>query len=279
MTSPSNTSRDGRSSAAVRPVEGSSRYRVPAAARMLAVLELLAEARKAYGVSEISRRLEIPKSSCFALLSTLEDGGYVRRNARDEWMLTLRLYHLGVTAAQNIDILLVAQPIVNELSDTTSMTAHLGMFDGRSIVYALKVEPPENMVKFDTYPGKKASVHLTAIGRAIAAVLDERDLARLLDGHEFTGGENSRIRSRQSFLAELRRVRQSGVALENEEESVGVACVAAPVSYAGGAGAAAVGVTALAAQLNEQSIAEVTKAVVNAASNLSSLLGIRTGSG
>jgi DNA-binding IclR family transcriptional regulator len=251
-----------------------SRYRVPAAARVLALLELLAAARKPKGVSEIAREMRIPKSSCFALLSTLEDAGYVRRNARDEWMLTLRIYHLGVSAAQNIDILVVAQPIIAELSDSTGMTAHLAMFDGRSIVYALKVEPSESMVKFDTYPGKAASVHLTAVGRASAAVLDDRDLARLLEGHDFNGGHNPRIRNRESFIAELRRVRQQGYTLENEEESVGVGCVAAPVSYAGGAGAAAVGVTALAAQIRAATVEWVAERVMAAAASLAALLDI-----
>lgn len=251
-----------------------SRYRVPAAARTVSVLELLAGASKPLGVSEIARQLKIPKSSSFALLSTLEDAGYVRRNADDEWMATLRLYHLGIRVAQNIDILIVAQPIINELSDATGMTAHLGMFDGRSVVYALKVEPRASMIKFDTYPGKVASVHLTAIGRAVASVLEERDLARLLDHYDFGGGFNSRIRSRASFTAEIGRVRARGYSLENEEETVGVACIAAPLSYAAGQGAAAVGVTALAAQVREASVEMVAERVKQAADSLSALLDI-----
>jgi IclR family transcriptional regulator, KDG regulon repressor len=255
-------------------LQEASRYRVPAAARTLSVLELLAGATKPLGVSEIARQLKIPKSSSFALLSTLEDAGYVRRNAEDEWMATLRLYHLGIRVAQNIDILIVAQPIINELSDSTGMTAHLGMFDGRSVVYALKVEPRESMIKFDTYPGKVASVHLTAIGRAIASVLEERDLMRLLGDYDFDGGFNSRIRSRTSFMAEMGRVRTRGYSLENEEETVGVACLAAPLSYAAGQGAAAVGVTALAAQVREASVDVVAERVKQAAESLSALLGI-----
>lgn len=253
-----------------------SRYRVPAAARTIAVLELLAAAEGPLRVTDIARQLEIPKSSSFALLSTLEDAGYVRRNARDEWLLTLRLYHLGLSTATNMDVLAIARPIINELSDATEMTAHLGMFDGRGIVYALKVEPPDSMIRFDTYPGKAASPHLTAIGRAICSVLDDRDLARLLDGHEFDGGYNSRIRNRESFIAELAGIARRGFALENEEETVGVACIAAPVSYASGGGAAAVGVTALAAQIQEVSVQTIAEHVMGAAASLSSLLDIES---
>jgi DNA-binding IclR family transcriptional regulator len=260
--------------AAEAPLSEAGRYRVPAAARTLLVLELLAGAGKPLGVSEIARQLDIPKSSSYALLSTLEDAGYVRRNDADEWMATLRLYHLGIRVAQNIDILVVAQPILSELRDLTGMTAHLGMFDGRSVIYALKVEPPASMIKFDTYPGKVASVHLTAIGRAIAAVLDERDLARLLDNHDFGGGVNSRVRSRAGLMAEIGRVRARGYCFENEEETVGVACLAAPLSYAAGQGAAAVGVTTLAAHVRAASVEVVADRVKQAAESLSALLDI-----
>jgi DNA-binding IclR family transcriptional regulator len=253
-------------------VKDRSRYRVPAAARTLAVLEFLSTAREPQGVSAVARRLRIPKSSCFALLSTLEEAGYARRNARDEWALTLRIYHVGVSAAQNVDIMVVAQPILNDLCDATGLTAHLGLFDGNSIIYALKVDPPGRMVKFDTYPGKQASAHLTAIGRAVASVLSERDLEALLDGYEFTPGDNSQIRDRDSFMAELQAVRRHGFAFENEEETFGVACLAAAVLYAGGAAAAAVGVTALAPQIHEASVETVSAQVMKAAGWLSALL-------
>src|ERR1700686_4229382 len=91
--------------------DGASRYRVPAAARTLALLEMLADEHEPQGVSAIAPRLGLPKASCFALLTTLEQAGYVRRDERDEWTLTLRIYHVGISAAQNIDILVVAEPI------------------------------------------------------------------------------------------------------------------------------------------------------------------------
>jgi DNA-binding IclR family transcriptional regulator len=263
---------------AEEPLGDGSRYRVPAAARTLALLEFLAGAREPHGVSALARRLGIPKSSCFSLLATLEEAGYVRRTANDEWTLTLRIYHLGLSAAQNVDILLVALPILNELCDSTGLTSHLGIFEGGSIVYALKVDPPEGMVKFDTQPGKVASVHLTAIGRATASVLADRDLDQLLDGYEFVGGDNSRIHNRESFMAELHRVRQRGFCFENEEETFGVSCIAAPVSYGAGEGAA-VGITALTVQVQEQSVESISSRVMRAAASLSALLNDHVSTG
>jgi DNA-binding IclR family transcriptional regulator len=251
-----------------------ARYHVPAALRALALLEYLASAQEPCGASFLARRLGIPKSSCFSLLLTLEQAGYVRRNGRDEWSLTLRIYHIGMRAARNLDVLVLAQPILQELVDDLGLTAHLGVFERGRVVYALKVETP-GMVRFETYPGKPATLHLTAVGRAVASILGKRELDGLLDGYEFTPGANCAIRSRRAFMRELARVRSGGFAVEDEEETIGVACVAAPVSYADGNSAAAIGVTALAAQLQELTADVVGARVVDAANALSLLLGDR----
>jgi IclR family acetate operon transcriptional repressor len=246
------------------------RYRVPAAARVLSLLEFLADAHEPIGVSEAARRTGIPKSSCFALMTTLEQAGYVRRNERDEWTLTLRIFHLGTSAARNMDISIVAQPILERLCESTGLTAHLGMFDGSSMIYALKAEPPSGIVRFDTYPGKPASLHLTAIGRAAASEMPKAELESLLDGYEFTGGVNPRIRSRSGYLAELRRVRERGYAIEAEEETSGVMCVAAPVRAPS---PAAVGIAALAVQVQEKTVETIGAAVAGSAKELSLRLG------
>jgi DNA-binding IclR family transcriptional regulator len=248
--------------------DSATRYKVPAAARALTLLEFLAGEREPRGVSFLARSVGIPKSSCFSLLATLEEAGYVARNADDEWSLTMRLYHVGMVSARNVNLLALAQPILQELVDRTGLTAHLGVLEGSRVIYAEKVDAA-GMVRFDTFPGKEASLHLTAIGRVVASLLDERRLERLLDGYVFTPGASCRLRSREAFLRELARIRVRGFAFENEEETAGVVCIAAPVHAAS---AAAVGVTALAAQLRERSVKVVSARVREAADSLSLLV-------
>jgi len=258
---PARAAREG-----ARAGEGALRYRVPAAARVLTLLEFLAAAPEPLGISATARQLGIPKSSCFALMTTLEQAGYARRNDRDEWTPTLRVYHVGVSAAKNVDLQVLAQPLLQELCEETGLTAHVGLFDGSSILYALKAEPPAGIVRFETHPGKRASPHLTAIGRAVAAAMGKGDLDVLLDGYQFTGGEHPKIRSRSAYVAEIRRVRARGYAIEDQEETSGVVCVAAPVFYAS---PAAIGVAALAGQIQEKTFEAVIESVTGAADRLS----------
>jgi DNA-binding IclR family transcriptional regulator len=251
-----------------------ARYRVPAAARALTLLEFLADTRSPLGVSEVARRVGIPKSSCFALLGTLEAAGYVRRNQRDEWSITLKVHHIGMQAARSVDLVLLAQPALERLRDETGMTVHLGIPEHESVVYALKVESP-GMVRFDTYPGKPASLHLTALGLVISAFAPERELAPSLDGYRFDGGTEGAISSRAQFDARLRAIREQGVVFEDGEENTGVGCVAAPVFGQRGRVVGAVGITALTAQLQAFGIERSQDAVRTVADEVSRLLDAR----
>ena len=251
------------------------RYRVPAAARALALIEFLADTRSPLGVSEIARRVDIPKSSCFALLTTLREAGYVRRSQQDEWSITLKVHHVGMQAARSVDLVLLAQPALERLRDETGMTVHLGIPEHESVVYALKVESP-GMVRFDTYPGKPASLHLTALGLVISAFTPERELAQALRTYRFEGGTSAAISTRSEFDARLRLVRDDGVVFEDGEENTGVGCVAAPVFGERGRVAGAVGITALTAQLESFGIERSQSAVRAAADEVSRMVGSRS---
>jgi IclR family KDG regulon transcriptional repressor len=250
----------------------SGRYRVPAVSRALSIMEFLADRHEASGVSAIARALDIPKSSCFSILSTLEVSGYAKRDDKDLWSLTLRIHQVGLSRAHKVDILNVAQPELERLRDATALTAHLGLAEGDGVLYALKVEPP-GIIRFDTYPGKRASLHLTAIGRVIAAYMRPEELDAILAEYRFEGGTERAVRSREAFEEQLRIVRANGYALEDEEETYGACCIAAPVTDHHDRLNAAVGVTGLATQISSSSVGELSEHVIAAAESISHLLG------
>jgi DNA-binding IclR family transcriptional regulator len=210
---------------------GAKSYHVPAVARALSIIEFLADYREPQGVSAIARGLGIPKSSCFTILSTLESEGYV-------------------------------EPILESLRDKTGLTTQLALFDGRTVRYALKVEPPQSFVRFNTDPGHLASWHLTAAAKAVAAMLPRNELETALRNYKFEGGTERAARSRSAYNAQLDRTRELGYALEDQEETMGVRCVAAPVVDASGRCVGAISVTGLVTQLDvpEQTAVPVVRA-------------------
>jgi DNA-binding IclR family transcriptional regulator len=246
----------------------------PAIERGLAILELLSADGRARGVSEIARELGFPKSSCHGLLETLERAGYVARGAADTWSATLRMHLVGLQVAARGGVLREAQPLLEQLRDETGLSCHLGIRDGASIVYAAKAAPP-GMVQFDTGPGKRGPLHLTAIGQVFAAWMDTAELDRALDLSPIGGGTKRAAVSRADLDRQLETVRATGYAFENEQEMEGVRCIAAPVfEHRGTVVAAAIGITGLTSQITDVRVDELAQSVVASAAELSARVSL-----
>jgi DNA-binding IclR family transcriptional regulator len=244
----------------------------PSLERGFKILELLSGDGNPRGVSEIARELGFPKSSCHGLLETLERAGYVARGPSDAWSPTLRMHLIGLRVAARGGVLREAQPALDALRDRTGLSCHLGILDGAAIVYAAKAAPA-GIVQFDTSPGKRGSLHLTAIGQVFAAWMDAEELERALDLSPVRGGTKRAAHSRNELVERLSVVREQGFAFEDEQEMEGVRCVAAPVfERPGSTVAAAVGVTGLASQIPDAHVAELSGLVLAAASDISARL-------
>jgi DNA-binding IclR family transcriptional regulator len=239
-------------------------------------MEYLAELDDAH-LSVIARSLGIPKSSCLGILGTLEEHGYVARTSGDAWRLTLRPYHLGLRRAQKTGVLVAAPEILEGLQRATRLTVHLGLLQGSHVVYAHKVEPEAAMVRFGTYVGKGASLHLTAIGQAIVAHTDSRTRDRMLKDYHFEGGTERACGARDEYERRLAAIRVRTFAVEIEEEENGVRCVAAPVFDHEGQVVGAIGVTGIVSQIPDDAIDARGSDVVTAARMLSQSIGWRYG--
>lgn len=250
---------------------GEPRYAVPAVARALRIIELLASGEHPRGLTAIARELNLPKSSCFNLLSTLHDTGYITRHEDQTWSVTLKVYLVGSRASDNVNLLAHAKPILEALAHETGLTAHLGVLDPGGVVYAHKVAPP-GFVRFATYPGKVASLHLTALSRSVLASLAPAERERLLSGYEFAGGTERAARNLVELEQRLERTRELGYAFEQEEETSGVCCVAASVLGHDDAVIAAIGVTGLTSQITRETAPQVGEQVMQAARHLSEQL-------
>ncbi|WP_327092975.1 IclR family transcriptional regulator [Nonomuraea sp. NBC_01738] len=223
----------------------------PAVDRTLTVLETLVRADEPLTLTALAKAAGLPLATCAAIAHTLEQRGYAMRKVVGRshfWRPTLRLYGLAVELVRRVDLPSLAQDDLRALADALSMPAHVGTLEGASIVYVAKAATP-GFVQFDTYRGKVAPYHLTALGRAIAAHLPPDDLTPLLANLSPGNGPKATPVDPGSFRALLSAVREQGYALEDEEEQAEIACVAAPFFDAEGTVAGAVGVTGFARDL------------------------------
>jgi DNA-binding IclR family transcriptional regulator len=245
--------------------EGSS----AAVERTLAILEAIAERESGMTNSEISRKLEIPKSTASYILRTLEQSGYLRREAETgQYRLGIKVLSLSRGVQIGRDIKETALPVLRQLVEDSGLTAHIAILDHGKMVYIEKVESP-GFIQTSTWVGKRMQVNSTSVGKSIAAYLPKTELEAILKEHGLKQRTAKTITTQAEFLAELEKVRGRGYAVDDEENSVGARCVAAPVFDRSGRPIAAVGLSGTTSQINRAFLVKVADMLQEAAKNIS----------
>lgn len=237
--------------------------------RALNILEATAGRREGLTNSEISRRLAIPKSSASYILRSLERRGYLRRDADSgRYRLGLRILSLGRDAQANLDIAEIAQPFMRALVERLHLTSHLAVLDQGEAVYVEKVDAP-GFFKVNTWVGRRMFVHSTSVGKVLLAWRPKDEVEALLRERGLKKRTPKTITSVARLLTELETVRLQGYAMDDEENSLGARCLAAPIFDALGNVAAALGVSGTLTQMDEASLPRIIEALKENARRIS----------
>src|SRR5260370_13195256 len=144
--------------------------------RALAMLEAVAQESEGLSNAEISRKLNIPKSSASYILRTLETQGYLARDVESgKYRVGLKILSLSRGALGGLDVRGVALPIMRRLMQQPGLPCHLSLLDGPDAVYIEKVEP-EGFIRMDTWVGRRMRVHATSVGKALVAYIPQEQL-------------------------------------------------------------------------------------------------------
>lgn len=236
--------------------------------RALAILECLDGSRRGLNISEMSRRLNIPKSSTHVIVVTLERLGYVEReDGGPHYSLGLKAQILGQGMMKTLRLADIAQPHMRALTEALRVPAHLAVPDRDQGVFIQKVDAP-GLIKFDTYVGRRMDLHCTAVGKVILTFgpPDIRD--HILAKTVYMRYTEHTITTPRQLLRELKRVQKLGYASDDEEEELEVRCVAVPVFSLPGRFLAALSVTGTVRQIATGSVERIAALLKTSASEI-----------
>ena len=223
-----------------------SRDFVEALSRGIDVLRAFGPTSMAMTVSEVAARTGLARPTARRLLITLEELGYAR-STDGVYSLTARTLELGASYISALGMWDVARPHMEDLVAATGESSSMSQLDGSDIVYVARVAVPKIIALVVTI-GTRFPAVATSMGRVLLADLDDDDLDRVL-ALESASGVVPRVAPDRTELAEvLTRVREQGYAVSDEQLSVGIRSVAAPVRDESGAVVAALNVTVHAAE-------------------------------
>ncbi|MFC0140557.1 DNA-binding transcriptional regulator KdgR [Erwinia mallotivora] len=196
--------------------------------KVFGILQALGEGRE-HGITELSQRLMMSKSTVYRFLQTMKTLGYIAQEGESEkYTLTLKLFELGAKALQNVDLIRSADIQMREISRQTRETIHLGALEEDSIVYIHKIDSLYNLRMYSRI-GRRNPLHSTAIGKVLLAWRDRAEVQEILSGVEFSQSTPRTVSSAEALLPVLDSVRAQGYGEDNEEQEEGLRCIAVPV--------------------------------------------------
>jgi DNA-binding IclR family transcriptional regulator len=238
--------------------------------RAMDMLDLVAKSTGGLTNSDLSRKLKIPKSSTSYILRALEAGGYLRREPGGKYRLGLSLLSLASRAVEGMDVREAALPVLQHLVDRSGLTAHLAVIDQGQAVYLAKVDAP-GFIKMNTWPGRRMNLHSTSVGKALLAFMPEEEVARIIEKGLKKWTPHT-IAVPAKLTADLEHIRRRGYAIDEQESTVGIRCVAAPIFSAQGV-TASIGVTGTTTQFHASEIPRYAEMVKDAARRITVQLG------
>ena len=220
------------------------RYMVPGLARGMEVLGAFSPARQHLSLGELAAALGTTRSALFRVTYTLTRLGFLAQNsARQTFSLGPAVLRLGIGYLATRGLVEAALPLLEALRDTTGWSAHLGVLEGRHVVYLLRL-PARPGAAGIVQVGSRLPAHATAMGRVLLAGLAVAALAELYrDAAIARIGPNTPA-TLAGLIAQARRDGKRGHVLHHGDFESGMASIAAPVRDAAGATVAAINITA-----------------------------------
>jgi DNA-binding IclR family transcriptional regulator len=201
------------------------------ASRVLDILEFLTGSPDGFTLTELSRRLHVPKSTLLALLRTFVERGYLDHQSTGAYRLGRRAVELGLRAPFQDELPAYAAPALRELAEKTGESIFLGVYVATTppeVVYVDKVESRER-IRYSAQLGERRPLHCTAPGLAILAFLPEPEREKLVDTLDLESFTARTVTARGVLRTRLAGIRQAGVAVIVDEFIDGAGGIAAPV--------------------------------------------------
>jgi len=240
------------SNSLLTPRDPSGQY-VQSLARGLSVIRAFDDDHSAMTLSDIARRTGLTRATSRRFLLTLSELGYVKTDGR-MFSLTARVLELGFSYLSALTMPEIAQPHLEQLSNTTHESTSASVLDGTDIVYVARV-PTRRIMTVRINIGTRFPAYATSMGRVLLAALPEEELAEQLDCIDFAVLTSHTIKTRDALVAELARVRKQGWAMVDQELEDGLRSIAAPV-LRGSTVVAAINVSTTATSHSVESIHE-----------------------
>lgn len=220
-------------------------------------------------LDDIARAAGLSRSATHRMLTTLVSTGFLSLTDTHQYQLGVKLLQLGSSAQATVDVSREIQAVLESVSARTLDATHLGILAGADVLYLAKSRGQRG-IEMMSRPGVRMRAQNTAMGKLLLSVMPDSEAARRFDPDAVPTPHSAR--SVEEFLVGLARTRERGYAVEDQENELGISCVAIGIPDGQGHTTAAISVSAPSVHLPQDRCAELVEVLRAAQPTLSRLL-------
>jgi IclR family KDG regulon transcriptional repressor len=232
--------------------------RVPAINKCFAILDLLAQSKEPMGISELSRNLDLNKSTVFNILHTLMDLNVLESQPGGKFAFGTRFYMLGNMTGKRSALIQTAHPYLQRINEKTKLSAFLGL---RSDLHAILIDKVDSAygIKVSSEIGMRMPSLAGAGIKAMLSQLSDEEIDEILARTELKKYTQYSIVDKAVYKREILEVRKQGIAYDREEYIEGMVAFAIPVNSNNRNLQIAIWAVGLTSQVPDSSIPELTE--------------------
>lgn len=224
-------------------------------------------------LNDLSLDVEMPATTLYRLLLTLELHGFVRQSKTDtSWSVGLEAFRVGSAFPRAANLLAIARPLLKDLALNTGETANLGLIDQAEVIFIAQHET-HHAIRAFFRPGSRSSWHSSGIGKAIAAYSDLKDQKKLLSNSPFEQFTQNTLIQESELIEEFKRIRSLGYAFDREERFTGMRCLGAPIFNSNNQVVAGISISGPLARMTDDVTAKLGQETVKFGLEISRQLG------
>ncbi len=195
------------------------------------ILMLFLEKKEPLGITEISKDLQIYKSSVHRILNTLMIRGFIKQDSvSKKYWLGSKFYSLGMLYQNKLKLRDIVKPYLKELAGMFQETVHLAIYDELDYSKVVVIDRVEgsNLLSLAPPAGSRNPTHASAVGKALLAFSTE-DIQRTVLAHPLKKFTGKTITEKDVLKGKLKKIKEQGYAMDDQELESGLVCFAAPI--------------------------------------------------
>jgi IclR family acetate operon transcriptional repressor len=196
--------------------------------RALIILKVLS-GREGMSLTELAEAADQAPATVYRVLSTFATHGIVEFDSDEQlWSIGPEAFRIGSAFLMRTNLVEQARAVMRDLTSETGETTNLAIADGAQVVFLSQVETHEPIRAFFR-PGTRGPIHASGIGKALLAYFPPERVERLIQAEGLERFTAHTITAREALMSELAAIRAQGWAMDDEERTEGMRCIAAPI--------------------------------------------------